>query len=516
MTIRGCAGLFALLAATGVAGAAGVRDRQRDAASAVEETRRIVTEARAVPSFALDAPAFDARAAMGKSVVYVTGNLEAPDAAIRAATFKQVLGRFGVRVIVEDLGAATRADLIRAAKTISRSRGALLLLVGSTVQHNSFLGAAKRDDPALFLQFLTMSDRSRRGVLKSAQGGINLDAVARVIAARAMLAAGDSINVTTAFVLDESVERRWLAPAVDEAIASLSSAPHGTMSIELPGLDRMAPLNALLDRPNESAVKALVTLGAPLTELVAGRSASASFDLVGYPATRVAMRELARPNGRGALVGFSQRWFAYAMADQALRKLVGLAPLDDERVPARIFEHGSPDGVDPRADAETWYGTAYVDGYARLWSGARVNPRKTEPPGAPGPVELTQAQPDPPALPPNSPLCPPRYGLVTGGCVTRETMYLRCRYPEGDCACTGPQWCGGAARPPPPLASYAWHCIATPPRIRADGCPGRQPAIGAACQGKKVCGYSPTGCGGQTIACDRGRWQMVGVIAPPP
>ena len=94
-------------------------------------------------------------------------------------------------------------------------------------------------------------------------------------------------------------------------------------------------------------------------------------------------------------------------------------------------------------------------------------------------------------------------------------MYLRCLIPRATARAPG---LVGAARRSPAAAARedAWHCIATPPRIRADGCPGRQPAIGAACQGKKVCGYSPTGCGGQTIACDRGRWQMVGVIAPPP
>jgi hypothetical protein len=97
---------------------------------------------------------------------------------------------------------------------------------------------------------------------------------------------------------------------------------------------------------------------------------------------------------------------------------------------------------------------------------------------------------------PNSADCPASY--PGGGACTTPTS---CTYREGSCYCGYKRQCGGD--PAPPDRQTTWQCA---PATRADGCPGTQPADGAACapDGKR-CDYTCSCVA--TSTCTHGTWR---------
>jgi hypothetical protein len=105
--------------------------------------------------------------------------------------------------------------------------------------------------------------------------------------------------------------------------------------------------------------------------------------------------------------------------------------------------------------------------------------------------------------------CPPTFGAAGGACTTGTS----CAYPEGSCYCGAPSYCGGAAPPPDYYdRPSSWQCSATPPAVRADGCPGTEPQGACGDEGKS-CVYGS--CCVTPYTCTGGQWvQGMGECPP--
>jgi hypothetical protein len=105
--------------------------------------------------------------------------------------------------------------------------------------------------------------------------------------------------------------------------------------------------------------------------------------------------------------------------------------------------------------------------------------------------------------------CPATFG--SGGPCDQSGVH--CGYPEGTCYCGVPSWCGGMA---PPEDYYqqppSWQCTASPPAIRADGCPGATPQGACAKEGQQ-CTYGD--CCVQSYECRNGQWLAGETQCPP-
>ncbi len=90
-----------------------------------------------------------------------------------------------------------------------------------------------------------------------------------------------------------------------------------------------------------------------------------------------------------------------------------------------------------------------------------------------------------------------------------------CRYPQGTCYCGQEQHCGGARPSDEEMARrpIVWVCLATPPAVRADGCPGADPEGTACGQPGKACVYGE--CCQVRIECRAGSWIRTGGGCPP-
>lgn len=68
-------------------------------------------------------------------------------------------------------------------------------------------------------------------------------------------------------------------------------------------------------------------------------------------------------------IGESNPWLAWAAADQAMRAIVGVPPVENENVPLRVFTNDNfPSEVGSASDPSTWYGTVdFRAEYKKLW-----------------------------------------------------------------------------------------------------------------------------------------------------
>ncbi len=66
-------------------------------------------------------------------------------------------------------------------------------------------------------------------------------------------------------------------------------------------------------------------------------------------------------------VGENLEWIGYAVIDAELRKICGLEPVKDPKMPLYIFDSSNAADAGTPPGLSAGYGDAYVDGYAKLW-----------------------------------------------------------------------------------------------------------------------------------------------------
>ena len=119
------------------------------------------------------------------------------------------------------------------------------------------------------------------------------------------------------------------------------------------------------------------------------------------------------------------------------------------------------------------------------------------------------------APPPLAAGCPATFAEIPAGASCDVATYpSQCNYPDGSCWCGAATPCSGVELSPDDYAAIpsSWQCTATPPAIRADGCPGSPPS-GACGQPGQSCTYGD--CCVQEYHCDHGQWTMGNGECPP-
>jgi ribose transport system substrate-binding protein len=69
----------------------------------------------------------------------------------------------------------------------------------------------------------------------------------------------------------------------------------------------------------------------------------------------------------GVDIGQPAEWLGWGAADQALRILSGVKPLDDENVPLRLFDSQNINTINPSAPQASWFHVDFAAGYKKLW-----------------------------------------------------------------------------------------------------------------------------------------------------
>ncbi len=148
-------------------------------------------------------------------------------------------------------------------------------------------------------------------------------------------------------------------------------------------------------------------------------------------------------------------------------------------------------------------------------SDERETPEPTESVAGGGPVG-SSASAGAPGASARTIVCPASYAEARGLVVDcNRDAVPGCSFPEGSCGCEIHYRCSGM--PPREGESNAWRvwtCREPPPAFRPDGCPGREPSDGDACDGRAAhCEYGE--CDFTPYDCVRGQWHRGMASAPP-
>lgn len=116
----------------------------------------------------------------------------------------------------------------------------------------------------------------------------------------------------------------------------------------------------------------------------------------------------------------------------------------------------------------------------------------------------------------SSAACPAQFDRGDRRCKVGDAP---CSYPEGECVCSGPPQCGGAAmRAPVTGESGVRYCTPkSESQLRADGCTYGKPTSGAPCaKPGMTCVYGPCAWSAATASCVNGHWQITQYNGPGP
>jgi ribose transport system substrate-binding protein len=104
-----------------------------------------------------------------------------------------------------------------------------------------------------------------------------------------------------------------------------------------------------------------------LPELQAANAAN-RIDLLSENADQAQMQEMASGDAVKVDVGNPVEWDGWAAMDQALRAIMKLAPVVNEKTPVRLFDTANVKSIDLTANPASWYGGAnYAQDYEKLW-----------------------------------------------------------------------------------------------------------------------------------------------------
>jgi ribose transport system substrate-binding protein len=108
-----------------------------------------------------------------------------------------------------------------------------------------------------------------------------------------------------------------------------------------------------------------------LLSLVTGVQQAGAADQVklgSFNATQGVMQAMAKGSAIAADVGNPNDWVGYALADQIMRVLAGVEPVEDEMVPLRLFTPDNLGDIDVNGSEASWYGDVdFKAGYQKLW-----------------------------------------------------------------------------------------------------------------------------------------------------
>lgn len=357
-------------------GSSGGTADQQGAAAGVREARELVAKFEAPVPFEAPGPAFDASEASGKTVAIVALGLTIPFTINIANGIEDGLAAAGVDAIKYD-GKFQVTEQTRAfQQAIARDVDAIVFIAIAPSLLSAQIADAKQagipvisqgvDDPGVRVP----GEEEGSGVVATAThcyscaGRMMADAAIADSNGKANIVAiwSSDIPDTGKFELDgieEELDKRCPDcefKTHDVPFAKWDSLTTGVQSImrEDPSVDYFLPLYdgmALFVVPGIHAARA-----------------EDKVKVVSFNATPAVMKFMAQGDVVVADVGSAQVRQGWATADQILRVLTDTDPVDDIKVPLRLFTESNIDSIDLDAQESTWYSDDdWKSEYEQLW-----------------------------------------------------------------------------------------------------------------------------------------------------
>lgn len=338
----------------------------------VEHAKAQIAKYRAVPRFEPPGPAFDARkAASGKTILSIPASSSIPFVQTIQDGMKDIAGEVGMNFIdwpnqgkpaqwVQGMNQA----LDRKAQVVNLLAG---INPGALAPQISKAQAAGADVVASHLY-----DVNQPATNGAHSVSIYYEQAGRLLADWVIAKTGGEANVLVV-TINEVVSTKPMMHGINDEFAKHCGSGCKVSTINTAIADvatRIQPQvqSALVKDPGINYVIALYD-SAEAPFVVAGiRQAGAKgrVKVVTFNGTPSVLK-MVKSGDVEMDVGESLDWISYGVMDQVMRLAGGLDPVEDPRLPIRIFDKDNVDETgDPPTDSKG-YGDSYRDGYMKLW-----------------------------------------------------------------------------------------------------------------------------------------------------
>lgn len=374
LAVAGSLSLTLLLAGCGAGSDSTEKSQSEVDKGGLARATATLDEFRGIPEFVAPGPEFDASAAAGKTVFYIPLTSEIPYLAFVQESLEEALDKVGAKLIASTNQGdpAQWAQAINQA--ISRKVDAIVMYDIPVELVAPQLKAAK--DAGIPVIQKHNADPSEDRFAKDLELlASNLPApwvrAGELIAAQAIVDSkgkADTIVVTS----NDHLGARTIVKGIEDTMKADCPACNVTL-VDVPLSDWSSKIQpqlqtALLKNPDANYVLPVFDgmmqwVKPAITASGSGRDIGiATFNATPFVMDMLREGELVRMN-----VGESYRWIGWALADQSMRLMTGVEPVEDDLIPVRVFTEETAAEVGVPADITEGYGDAFIEGYLNLW-----------------------------------------------------------------------------------------------------------------------------------------------------
>lgn len=342
------------------------------ASGIVAEATQAVAAARKAPTFVAPGPSFDASKAKGKTVYVIAASVAVPFIADLDTGITDGLKAAGVNTVVLD----GQVDPARYTRFLQQAVAQHADLIISQTLPSAAIAAPLANVKAAGIPVIQMfetdggplpADMAARGIVAQAT---ECSACAGKLMADWLIMHDngkvDAVGINQSAVTYGNVQQ----DATDNELAKCSSCSVkwlDTISAlqwaqKVPTLTSTAlsdaNVNALLPLYDNMATLMIPTINA--------RGAKGRVSISTYNASANILT-LVKSGDVGVDMGQSAVWLGWAAADQSLRVLSGVAPVDNENVPLRLFDSQNIGEIDISKPQSTWFDVDFQADYEKLW-----------------------------------------------------------------------------------------------------------------------------------------------------
>ena len=328
-----------------------------------------VAAAQAVPKFVAPGPAFNAAAAKGKTIFLIPETSQVPFLQAIDQSIIKVGKQYGVKVTEYTNQGQSTQWVQGMNQAIAQKASAMILGYHLSC---SARNSPRRKPPASRWSYSTCTTGRCRASRHAAAVFAPFTAAAKLEADWAILdtkGKADAVIVTS----NEVTPSKYIVKAMQSEFTAHCPTCKTTV-IDVPAADwgtkmQSAVQSALVADPNANYVIPLYDSAIQFVlpgVIAAGKSGKVK--IASYNGTPFVLTDIKQ--GKVAMdVGESQDWIGHANMDQALRLITGHPAIANYETPIRIFTKSNIAQAGNPPDPNRAFGSGYVQGYSKLWSG---------------------------------------------------------------------------------------------------------------------------------------------------
>jgi len=343
--------------------------------AAIAEAQRLVAEAeQPLKNWQPPGAPFDASKARGKSIWYVSLNLAIPFEQYMLQGIKEGAAVVGAKGIGFD-GKSQVSEFTRGIEEAVQAKAGVIMIGGiqpklvgpamaAAKQAGIPLVAADTQDPGPPLPEYASQVVASATHSFSVPGKVEADFIVADSKANANVVFITSSDIPVICRLEQDAFTHEMARLCPKCQATVVDVPTSQWN-------NLAPKTASIIRANPSVTYLVPVFDGMVIYMVPGvtsANAQSRIKIVSFNATPSVMENLKRRYVVAAETGGPNLLQGWAFADEALRVLSGVQPLNDLGIPNRLFTVRNIDSIDLTKPEWTWYGPLdFQAKYQRLW-----------------------------------------------------------------------------------------------------------------------------------------------------